>query len=205
MFSRVPNLLSNEVFSETRGHPQTLGRHGWLWKHSLFISSESENVLQGTQSYLKWSLLWNEIFSETRGHLRTLQRCGWLWIHSLFISPESENILQGIQSYLKWSLLWNEVFSELKSSLKLVVVSNSSKVWLALNTFTLHFPVENVLQSTKSSLKLVAIFELFVRPAFDFPDRLDFFSLRTLSHFRTRECLWTVRPAFNFLDRLEFF
>ena len=133
-------LLWNEVFSETRGRLRTLWRRGWLWKHSL-ISPESENVLQSTQSYRKWRLLWNEVFSETRGRLQTLGRRDWLWKYSL-ISPESKNVLQSTQSYLKWSLLWNSW-----SSL------NSWKAWLALNTFTLHFPIENVLQSTQSYLK----------------------------------------------------
>ena len=61
----------------------------------------------------------------------------------------------------------------MKSSLKLVVVFE-----LLVGFENIHslFLIENVLQSTKSSLKLVAVFELFVRPAFDFLDRLKLFS-----------------------------
>ena len=47
------------------------------------------------------------------------------------------------------------IFSEMKSSLKPVVgsSSNSWKAWSPLNAITLHFPIENFLQSTQSSLK----------------------------------------------------
>ena len=73
------------------------------------------NVLQSTQSSLKWSLLWKEVFSETRGCLRTLGMRGWLWIHSLFISRS--------KTFSKVpNLLWNKVVSEMKSSLKLCAV-----------------------------------------------------------------------------------
>ena len=97
------------------------------------------------------------------------------YIHSSF--PERKC------SYLKWSLLWNSWS-----------YSNSSKAWLALNTFTLHLPNENVLQSSQSSLKLhllwnevfsemkpslklVVVFELFEGVVgfeyihYSFPDR----------------------------------
>ena len=72
---------------------------------------------------------------------------GFEYIHSSFpeqkCSPEY-TIFSKMKSYLKWSLLWNSWSS-----------SNSSKAWLALNTFTLylHFLIENILQSSQSSLK----------------------------------------------------
>ena len=142
-FSRVPNLLWNEVFYETRGRLRTLGRHGWFWKHSLFISPDSENVLKSTQSSLKWTFT---------------------------LHFPIKNVLQSTQSSLKWRLFWNEVFSETLGRLR--TLGRRGRLWIN------HFPIENVLQSTQSSLKLVAVFELFVRPAFDFPDQLEFFHLR---------------------------
>ena len=68
-----------------------------------------------------------------------------------------ENVLQS-QSFLKWSLLWNEVFSETRG---FEYIYSSFPDWKRspepifsekMNTFTLHFPIENVIQS-QSSLK----------------------------------------------------
>ena len=102
-FSRVPNLLWNEVFSETRCHLPALRRIGWLWIHSLFIS-------RSKMFSRVPNLLWNEVFSETGGRLWTLQRRGWLWIHSLFISRS--------KTFSRVpNLLWNEVFSETRGHL----------------------------------------------------------------------------------------
>ena len=117
-FSRVPNLLWNEVLSETCGGLPTLGRHGWLWIHSLF-SPESKNVLQSTQSSLKWSLLWNS----------------WPSLNCSFDRPST------FQTDLNFVHLWTfqrcgrdfpdrlEFFSSSNSS-------NSLKAWLALNYST---------------------------------------------------------------------
>ena len=63
--------------------------------------------------------------------------------HSMFTHfPEHKG---STQSSLKWNLLWNEVFSEMKSPLKLMII------------FEL--------------FEGVVVFELFVRPTFNFPDR----------------------------------
>ena len=121
-----------------------------------------------------------QIFSEMKSSLKLVVSeavVGFEYIHSSFPnqkrSPEYP------------------IFSEMKSSL------NSSKAWLALNTFTLHFPIENILQSIKSSLNSSKewlalntftlhfwneVFSetcgrLLVRPTFDFPDQLEFFKL----------------------------
>ena len=100
----------------------------------------------------------------------------------------------------------------MKSSLKLVALNTFTHFpienSLALNTFTLHFPIENVLQSTWLSgstwiflvFELMAVFELFIWPAFDFPDRLEFLVFELMAIFEL-----FVRPAFDFPDRLEFF
>ena len=143
--------------------------------NTFTLHFQIENILQSNQSSLKW------------------------WIHSLFIFRS--------KTFYRANLLWNDeyihssfhdwkrspepILSEMKSSLKLV----------ALNTFTLHFLIKNALQSTKSSLKwwkhslFISRSKAFSRVP-DFPDRPEFFSLRTRGH------LWTVRPAFNFPDWL---
>ena len=82
-----------------------------------------------------------------------------------------------------------------------------------MNTFTLHFPLENILQSypifseMKSSMKSSLKCLRTVRLAFNFPD-WNFFRIRTRSHFRTHrrlDRLWTIQLTFDFPDRLEFF
>ena len=90
-FSRVPNLLWNEVFSETRGGLELfvrpafdfpdrleffcLGTGSRLASHLVCLNTftlhfPNENVLRSTQSSLKWSLLWTEVFSEVKSSFR---------------------------------------------------------------------------------------------------------------------------------------
>ena len=95
------------------------------------------NIIQSTQSSLKWNLIWNE-------------RRGWLWIHSLFISRS--------KTFTRVSnLLWNE---------KLVIFELFEGV-VGFEYIHSSFPdrkrspVYPILFEMKSSLKLVFVFELF--------------------------------------------
>ena len=159
--------MCSEILSKTKS---LYSKSCHICLNTFTLHFPIKNVLQSTQSSLKWSLV-----SKTRGRLRTLWRHGcfehihssfpdqkrfpeypifsemksplnslkaWLALNTFTLQFPIENVPQRTQSSLKWSLLWNSWSS-----------SHTSKVWLALNTFTLHLPIENILQSTQSSLK----------------------------------------------------
>ena len=164
-FSRVPNLLWNEVFSETRGRLRTLGtlwRRGWLWIHSLFISWSK------TFSRVP-NLLWNEDFSEMKSSLKLVVGfellegvVGFENIHSSF--PPRVKTFSRVPN-----LLWNPWSSLTSGVVSFEYIHSSFPDWK-------RSPVYPIFSEMKSSLKPVAVFQLLVRPALDFPDRLEFFS-----------------------------
>ena len=120
-------LIWNEVFSETRGHLRTLQRHDRLWtvRPAFDFPDRPEFFL----SWNSWS------FSKSHNMFE--------YIHSLFREQKRSleyAIFSEMKSYLKWSLLWNSLSSlnssKALSSLNLLSSSNSSKVWLSLNSFS---------------------------------------------------------------------
>ena len=137
----------------------------------------NEIVFQ-SQSSLKWWI--NSLFV-------SWSKTCWLWIHSPFIS-RSKTFSRVT------SLPWNNEY--IHSSFPERKRSSEPIFSEMMNTFPLHFPIENVLQSTRLSrstwiflvfvlvvvFELVAAFQLSVRPAFDFPD-WNFFRRRFNLHF----------------------
>ena len=145
----------------------SLASHVWI--HSFFISR--------TKTFYRVpNLLWNEVFSETRG---------FEFIHSSF--PERKHSVE--------------------SSLKLVVIFKLFEGMVGFEYIDSSFPKHKhspeypISFEMKSSLKLVAVFELFVRPALDFPGRLGRhwtrFCLRTL----WRDGWLSLNPLFVFERR----
>ena len=139
------------------------------------------------KSSLKWSLIWNS------------------W--SALNSWKTWLALKKFTLHFPWE--WKRspeysIFSEMKSSLKLVVFFELFEGEVGFECTHSSFPDPKrspeypIFSEMNSSLELVAVFKLFVLPAFDFPDRPEFFEL----FIQRRDRLQTVQLR---LSGLEFF